>query len=85
MNPANRGGNKAVWIWIIIGLGMQLLPNANPGGFGALIRIGGTAVLIGACALYAENKGYSRNYGLLAILSILGVIVLVCLPRRNSN
>ena len=34
---------------------------------------------------YAQGKGYARSLGLLAILSILGLIVLVLLPHQESE
>ena len=34
---------------------------------------------------YAQGKGYSRSLGLLAILGVLGLIVLILLPHRESE
>jgi hypothetical protein len=89
MTPKNGRDRATAWLWIVIGLSMQLGPkfvrNATPHGFGSLISFAGTVVLLAACALYAQSKGRSRNWGLLAVLSFIGVIILVLLPRKNSN
>lgn len=75
-----------IWLWIVIGLGLHFFgAKSSPGTFRSLLAVSGFVTLLAACALYAQNKGYSRNFGLLAIFSIFGVIVLLCLPRRNQH
>jgi len=74
MNPSNRREEKTAWIWIIIGLGLQLISNFASRDFGWILRSCGTITLLMACALYAQTKGRSRNWGLLGFLSLLGVI-----------
>jgi hypothetical protein len=50
-----------------------------------VLMISGTAMFIVGLGYYAAAKGHSRWAGLLALLSIIGLIVLVCLPDRNKK
>ncbi len=79
------------WGLIFCGLALQLVCGAigrrlaTPGNIFSLLSMGGTVVLLIGCAVYAEEKGYSRNYGFLALLSFLGVVLLALLPRRDKD
>ena len=81
----------AIWILIFCGLGLQLVCGAigrrvaAPANIFSLLGMAGTIVLLIGCAVCAEEKGYSRNYGLLALLSLFGVILLTFLPRREKD
>ena len=80
-----------IWSLIVLGLALQLICTAmgkrmpTPANIYSWLGMAGTIILLLACALYAQQKGYSRNYGLLALLSILGVFLLVCLPDKSGN
>jgi hypothetical protein len=58
----------------------QSEPLAVPGHLLAGV---GFLVLIAGCFSYAEGKGHSRWWGLLGLLSIIGLIILVFLPDRH--
>ena len=81
----------ALWSVIVFGLALQLICTAlgkrmpTPANIYTWLGMSGTIILLMACAFCAEEKGYSRNYGLLAFLSIIGVIVLAVLPRKNGE
>jgi amino acid transporter len=46
------------------------------------IMLLGTVLLIIGLSLYARAKGHSGWWGLMGLLSIIGLIVLACLPDR---
>jgi hypothetical protein len=79
-----------LWAVIAISLALQLVCGAKgqqmptPGNTYTWLSVGGSIMLLMACSLWAEDKGYSRNYGLLAFLSIVGVVVLALLPRKSD-
>ncbi len=84
---------RRLTLWVVIGLGLalQLVCGAlgkrspTPANLNTWLGMSGTIILLLGCALWAEEKGYSRNYGLLALLSIFGVILLAILPRRENG
>jgi hypothetical protein len=83
-----RRENLFAFLWIALGLAIQIFGykrNDAPGSIYALLSLSGTIILLAACALYAQQKGQSRNWGFLAILSFFGVIILLLLPRRTSS
>ena len=47
--------------------------------------LAGLPALVWGGMHYAQGKGYSRSFGLLAVLGILGLIVLILLPHRDRN
>jgi uncharacterized membrane protein HdeD (DUF308 family) len=74
----------------IPGLILQIVGNvmsANPGNetVGALVLVGGTALLIGGLAMYAKAKGRSPVWGFMGFLSLIGLIGLAMLKDRASN
>lgn len=79
------------WLLILCGLVLQLGCGtigrriAVPANTFSLLAMAGTAVLLMGCAVYAEQKGYSRNYGLLSVLSLFGVLLIALLPRRDKD
>jgi hypothetical protein len=46
------------------------------------IMLAGTVLLIIGLAFYARAKGHSGSWGLMGLLSFIGLIVLACLPDR---
>ena len=81
----------AIWATIVLGLALQMICGAigrrmpTPANLYTWLGLAGTIILLLSCALCAEEKGYSRNYGLLALLSFLGVLVLAVLPRKSND
>ena len=61
-------------------------PDANP--IWLLVALVGTGLLIAGLAFYAKAKGRSPAWGLMGLLSIIGLIVLACLkdlrPRQRA-
>jgi hypothetical protein len=55
-----------------------------PGGAGLwlVVSVLGTILLIYGLCLYAKSKGYHPAFGLLGLLSILGIIILAVLPDK---
>jgi len=51
----------------------------------SIILFSGIALLIVGLAYYAMAKGQSPLWDLLGLLSIIGLIFLVCLPDRVNN
>ena len=80
-----------LWLVIIFALVLQLVcavlgrHSPTPANINTWLSMGGTIILLLSCALCAEEKGYSHNYGLLALLSIFGIIMLAILPHRNKD
>ena len=54
---------------------------------GALLlgTLAGTALFVWGCFMYMIGKGQSGWYGLFGLLSIIGLIVLVCFPDKYKN
>ena len=51
---------------------------------GLVILLTGTTLLILGLAWYAKAKGYSGWLGLFGLLSIIGLVVLACLPDKRK-
>lgn len=56
-----------------------------PFEIGLALILAGVPAFIWGGMNYAQGKGHSRSIGLVAILGILGLIVLILLPHRNSE
>jgi glycerol uptake facilitator-like aquaporin len=54
-------------------------------GVGLLVGIIGTALLMGGLMMYARAKGRSPAWGLMGLLSIIGLIVLAMLEDRAPS
>ena len=52
---------------------------------GLFVLIPGMALFIWGCCCYAKGKGLHPALGLFGLLSIIGLIVLVCLPDRCKD
>ena len=80
-----------LWCVILLGLALQIgcgsigRRSSEASNIYSWLGMTGTIILLVGCALAAEEKGYSRNLGLLGFLSILGVIVVAVLPRLNKD
>ena len=72
-------------LWIGIGLLLQfgsLLVIPEP--INALGILAGFVMILIGCGNYAIAKGYSGLLGILGIGSILGLVILICLPDKNK-
>jgi hypothetical protein len=61
----------------IVGNVMRVQPEHE--AIGALLLLVGSGLLIAGLAYYAVAKGRNPAWGLMGLLSILGIIVLACL------
>ena len=64
------------------GLVLQGVGNAMGGVSGTLIGVLGLAMLVAGLTLYARMRGQSPWFGLLGLLSCIGMVVLVLLPKK---
>lgn len=51
---------------------------------GAVVALAGTVLLIVGLSFYARGKGYHPAFGLLGLLSCLGLIILAVMPDKNK-
>ena len=51
---------------------------------GVVLLVVGAIFFVWGCMNYAEGKGHSKWFGLLGLLSILGLIILVFLPDHHK-
>jgi len=76
-------------IGVGVGIVLQILGRMIVYGGGALwplgwlVAVAGTVFFIWGCCNYAMGKGYPWPVGLLGLLSCIGLIVLIVLPRKN--
>ena len=68
-----------------LGLLLQVTGGLFPGLLGGLQRIVGTILLVIGLSFYARMRGHTPWLGLLGLLSCLGMVVLVLLPKRCFN
>lgn len=74
--PTN-GFIAAGFLFQIVGIFLSETP------LGGVIRVAGGVLVIVGCCFYAKSKGYSATWGLLGILSIIGLLILICLKDRT--
>ena len=77
-----------------IGVGLGILAQVvgyvltSFGGAGAVFGwsflVGGTVLFIWGCWSYAEGKGYDGAFGFLGLFTIIGLIILACLPDKHK-
>lgn len=53
-------------------------------GIGILLRLIGSVLFISGCVFYAKGKGHHGGWGALGLLSIIGLIVLICMKDKNK-
>lgn len=80
--------NVFVGLGLILQLGSRMMvAGQDPdtwGVWGLGILVGWVLVIIG-CAYYAKGKGYNGAWGLLGLLSIIGLIILVLFRDRHKE
>jgi amino acid transporter len=82
--------NKVSLYWGVPGLTLQtfgyMLANVMVDPLSALlfllVSLAGTALLLVGLAYYAKAKGHSPAWGLVGLLSCLGIVVLAVLPDK---
>lgn len=75
---------------ILLGLAVQfggavIASAVGADGLSILFRIGGAILFVSGCCYYAKGKGYHVAWGLLGLLSLIGLLVLVCLRDKNKT
>jgi hypothetical protein len=77
----NFGIGLAFAIWIIGGglIGIHTEERI------AVVKILGFTPFLYGCCCYAKGKGHSGYWGLLSILSLFGLIILICFKDRCKN
>ena len=88
MLPASKSKTN---LGVAVGLVLQIFGNSMRGNadltgtLGLIIALVGLVVFIWGCMNYAEGKGHSKWYGIIGLLSIIGLIILVLFPDRNKG
>ena len=78
--------NTTSLAWGIPGIILQLASGGIENqGLSLTLGVVGTAMLIAGLAYYAKGKGRNPAWGLMGLLSILGLIVLCLLPDLEKN
>lgn len=67
------------------GLLLQGAGNVTGGVVGAVMMLVGTALLIWGLTYYAKMRGQSPWFGLLGLLSCVGMVILLLLPKNCHN
>jgi hypothetical protein len=76
--------------FVVLGLVLQVIGGAvAKAGFlgwllGAPVALLGSVLLILGCCFYAKAKGYAWWFGLLGLLSCIGLVVLYVLPDQHK-
>jgi hypothetical protein len=73
--------------WIVIALSGYVSSTDAFGGpiVGYVVLLTGLALFLWGCGQYAQGKGYSRYWGALGLLYLLGLLVLVFMPDRHKE
>ena len=80
-----RNTNIGVGIGIVLQIAGKVLSNDGMAGIGVILLFAGGLIFIWGCGQYAKAKGYSPWFGLLGLLSILGLIALVFFPDKHKD
>lgn len=80
--------NIGVGLGIVLQVGGRLISSQEDPStmtLGAAAFFAGMAFFVWGCVSYAQGKGYSGAWGLLGLLSCLGLLVLVLMPDQYKN
>jgi len=80
-----KKSNRFILVWLLAKLGGLVMSVVLANDFGILIQLLGSVCLIVGCVYYAKAKGHSGWWGLLALLSILGLIILACMTDKRKD
>lgn len=76
--------NIFITVWLILQLA-GLLARSYLGDVGVFISLVGGVCLIIGCCYYSKAKGHHTAWGLLGLLSLIGLIILVCFTDKNKQ
>lgn len=73
-------------VYIGIGILVQLIAMVGflESGIGILLRLLGSGLFIAGCVFYVKGKGHHGGWGALGLLSIIGLIILICMKDKNK-
>jgi hypothetical protein len=79
--------NLGVGIGLVISIAQVFLVRSHilPPVLGHIMAWIGLGILVWGCMNYAEGKGHSKWFGLLGILSCIGLLILVLMPDLNKE
>jgi hypothetical protein len=80
----NIGISLAIAVWILGGILIVLLGEESEESMNAVGGLGIIPFVYGLCC-YAKGKGYHGAWGLVGLLTIIGLIILVCFPDRHKS
>jgi len=80
----NIGIGLAIAIWILGGVLVVLLGEDSGESMNAVVGLGIIPFVYGLCC-YAKGKGYNGAWGLLGLLTIIGLIILACFPDKHKS
>jgi hypothetical protein len=80
----NIGIALAFAVWILGGVLVGLLSEMPSESLLPVQGLGLLPFIYGLCC-YAKGKGYHGAWGLLGLLTIIGLIILVCFPDRHKT
>lgn len=71
-------------LFILLGIIVQVLGVVIGQDISIFIRLAGSVLLIIGCCYYAKGKGYHCAWGLLGLLSLIGLIILICMRDKHK-
>src|SRR6266849_2866083 len=79
--------NVGVGLGIVLHVGAWLLRRYQPDLFWVYspMALVGTVFFLWGCVNYSQAKGYAGAFGLFGLLSLPGLIVLVCFPDQCKD
>lgn len=89
INKIQNNFYPAIWVGIILQCaGRLIIPVHNNlvlAILGWLVTIIGTLLVLFGFAFYAKSKGRNQAWCLLALLSVIGWIILICLKDKSAD
>ena len=80
-----RKSNLVILLGIAVQFGGGIIADMMEiDAMGAAFRFSGAILFIVGCCYYAKGKGHNSAWGLLGLLSLIGLLVLVCLRDRHK-
>lgn len=79
--------NIGVGVGLVLSILGRIMMTAGSGLalLGLFLAIGGLVIFIWGCVNYAQGKGQHPAWGLLGLLSIIGLLILVLMPDRHKG
>lgn len=77
--------NLFILLGMVVQFGGAILVSAmEVDGLDVLFRIVGAILFVTGCCYYAKGKGYHAAWGLLGLLSLIGLLVLICMRDKHK-